>query len=172
MRGCRFFSQYTINGGGGGLNELVRSGSQTFIKYLKRHRILIPYKYVFQGCYNSNNLWGLHCWDEFKNIIFSSPLLNFKPFFSSLSLSLKGDLFECMEDLENPHLWQQSSEKPELQEQHRADILQLADVIIPGHGSMFQVPDSYKRQMQMVLLFEEFTESFQMASLGHKTWNE
>lgn len=88
------------------------------------------------------------------------------------TVAITGDLFECMEDLENPHLWQQSSEKPELQEQHRADILQVADVIIPGHGSMFQVPDSYKRQMQMVLLFEEFSESFQMASLGHKTWNE
>ena len=83
-----------------------------------------------------------------------------------------GDLFECMDDLENPHLWQQSSEKPELQEQHRADILQLADIIIPGHGSMFQVPDNYKRQMQMVLLFEEFSESFQMTPLSHKTWNE
>lgn len=74
-------------GGGGGLNELVRSGSQTFIIYLKRHRILIPYKYVFQVCCNSNNSWGLHCWDEFKKFFFSSPLLNFKLFFFSLSLS-------------------------------------------------------------------------------------
>ncbi|XP_036367191.1 metallo-beta-lactamase domain-containing protein 1 isoform X1 [Octopus sinensis] len=67
-------------------------------------------------------------------------------------VAITGDLFECQEDLEKPHLWQQSSQKPESQEQYRADILKIADHIIPGHGPMFQVPESCKKQIQMVLL--------------------
>ncbi|KAG8226969.1 hypothetical protein J437_LFUL009520 [Ladona fulva] len=56
-------------------------------------------------------------------------------------VAVVGDLFERVEDIENPSLWREigGSEQPELQETNRAKILKLADHIIPGHGPMFQV---------------------------------
>lgn len=68
---------------------------------------------------------------------------------------MAGDLFECAEDLEDPSLWQESSENPELQQQNRMSILRYVDVIIPGHGSLFKVPSEYKNQMKMVMVLEE-----------------
>ena len=55
---------------------------------------------------------------------------------------IAGDLFEREEDLFNEKLWKDiaGSEAPELQKQHRATVLELADFIIPGHGKMFAVP--------------------------------
>lgn len=71
-----------------------------------------------------------------------------------------GDLFECCEDLENPSLWQDNSEKPEIQEQSRIDVLKMADYIVPGHGKMFKVPDDYKTQMKVVMYYE-YSEQIQ-----------
>lgn len=70
------------------------------------------------------------------------------------TIAIAGDLFECFEDLEDPTIWQENSEKPEEQEANRIGILQLADYIIPGHGEMFRVPDSYKKQMSVVFFQE------------------
>ena len=67
---------------------------------------------------------------------------------------LTGDLFECSEDLEDYTLWQENSEQPEIQQQSRIDILRIADWIVPGHGSMFKVPEEYKRQMKVVMYYE------------------
>lgn len=74
------------------------------------------------------------------------------------TVAITGDLFECQEDLENPSLWQDNSEKPEEQEQSRINILRIADYIVPGHGAMFKVPDIYKTQMRVVMYYEQVTE--------------
>ena len=70
-------------------------------------------------------------------------------------LFLPGDLFECYEDLDDPDLWQASSERPEQQEQSRIDILRIADYIVPGHGPMFQVPAEYRKQIRVVMMRTE-----------------
>ncbi|KAK7090572.1 metallo-beta-lactamase domain-containing protein 1-like isoform X1 [Littorina saxatilis] len=71
------------------------------------------------------------------------------------TVAVAGDLFECFEDLEEPELWQNSSEQPEQQQQSRFDVLRVADAIVPGHGAMFQVPAEYRKQMRMVMMQEE-----------------
>lgn len=70
------------------------------------------------------------------------------------TVAVTGDLFECMEDLEDYTLWQESSENPELQQQNRLEILRFADWIVPGHGKMFKVPHEYKQQLKMVMYHE------------------
>ncbi|XP_064409053.1 metallo-beta-lactamase domain-containing protein 1 [Latimeria chalumnae] len=47
-----------------------------------------------------------------------------------------GDLFEREGDGES---WKELSENPEAQEQNRMKVLEIADVVIPGHGGPFQV---------------------------------
>lgn len=76
-----------------------------------------------------------------------------------------GDLFECFEDLENPELWQNNSENSESQQQSRISVLRVADVIVPGHGKLFEVPKAYKHQMRVVMYYEEFSETID----GHTT---
>eukprot|EP00745_Piridium_sociabile_P000223 TRINITY_DN101592_c1_g1_i1.p2 TRINITY_DN101592_c1_g1~~TRINITY_DN101592_c1_g1_i1.p2 ORF type:complete len:133 (-),score=41.27 TRINITY_DN101592_c1_g1_i1:202-600(-) len=78
-----------------------------------------------------------------------------------------GDLFECFEDLEDPDLWQSSSEQPEQQEQSRIEVLRVADHIVPGHGPMFKVPPEYRKQMRVVMMRQEcFTEYSASSSEG------
>lgn len=58
---------------------------------------------------------------------------------------IAGDLFECEQDLVDDSLWREAgSEDPDKQTANRARIIELADFIVPGHGPMFQVRDSYK----------------------------
>ena len=71
---------------------------------------------------------------------------------------ISGDLFECFEDLERPNIWQDNSENSEDQEANRIGMLQVADYIIPGHGPMFKVPDSYKDHMRVVYYEEHRQE--------------
>lgn len=47
-----------------------------------------------------------------------------------------GDLFECEEDSTT---WQELSENPNVQRINRERVLEIADVVIPGHGSPFRV---------------------------------
>ena len=56
-----------------------------------------------------------------------------------VSVSFAGDLFECEADIKDGNIWRQLSEQPELQEQNRRRVLELADYIVPGHGAMFKV---------------------------------
>lgn len=49
-----------------------------------------------------------------------------------------GDIFESEND---EGKWQQLSEYPDDHVLHRQRILEEADVIIPGHGEMFSVPN-------------------------------
>lgn len=52
--------------------------------------------------------------------------------------AIVGDLFERQEDLKDDQIWREAgSEDPVLQVQHRNDVLEWADFIIPGHGPMF-----------------------------------
>ena len=78
---------------------------------------------------------------------------------------ITGGLFECFDDLEDPSLWQGLSEDPESQEQGRIDILQLANHIVPGHGKMFQVPETYKQHLRVVMYTEEHYEQ----TIGNRT---
>nr|XP_022288256.1 metallo-beta-lactamase domain-containing protein 1-like [Crassostrea virginica] len=81
------------------------------------------------------------------------------------TVAVTGGLFECFDDLEDPSLWQGLSEDPESQEQGRIDILQLANHIVPGHGKMFQVPETYKQHLRVVMYTEEHYEQ----TIGNRT---
>lgn len=52
-------------------------------------------------------------------------------------VAVVGDLFESEDDLENESLWREVSMCPEVQDANRRKILETADYIVPGHGSMF-----------------------------------
>lgn len=54
-------------------------------------------------------------------------------------IAIVGDLFECEQDLADESLWKTSSENPLEQERNRGRVLAIADFIVPGHGSKFQV---------------------------------
>lgn len=50
-----------------------------------------------------------------------------------------GDLFESASDLEDDLLWRRYSRYPDLQARSRGRLLEVVDVVIPGHGDMFRV---------------------------------
>nr|XP_021333484.1 metallo-beta-lactamase domain-containing protein 1 isoform X2 [Danio rerio] len=52
------------------------------------------------------------------------------------SVLVAGDLFERCHDEDS---WKELSENPQIQEANRQMALQMADVIIPGHGPLFRV---------------------------------
>ncbi|KAM4747509.1 metallo-beta-lactamase domain-containing protein 1 [Rhinophrynus dorsalis] len=52
------------------------------------------------------------------------------------TVAVVGDLFEREGDEDT---WRQLSENPQTQEESRASLLRMADVIIPGHGPPFKV---------------------------------
>jgi len=58
-------------------------------------------------------------------------------------VAVVGDLFEN-EDI-GDESWVSYSRDPEQQRQYRAEILMLADFIVPGHGAMFSVADFLAR---------------------------
>lgn len=59
-----------------------------------------------------------------------------------------GDIFEKMEDIDNPEIWRTAgSLNPEQQEKSRAKIANIADYIIPGHGPMFRVTNEMKEKI-------------------------
>lgn len=60
------------------------------------------------------------------------------------TIVIAGDLFESERDLEDSSLWRDCSEDPETQERNRRKILDLADVIVPGHGPAFEVKEKYR----------------------------
>lgn len=60
-----------------------------------------------------------------------------------------GDLFEKFEDIEHPYVWLEAgSENPELQCQNRLKIAEIADWIIPGHGTKFQVDNNVRLSLR------------------------
>jgi hypothetical protein len=59
-----------------------------------------------------------------------------------------GDIFEREEDIEQPEIWRScGSVNPEQQENSRAIIANIADYIVPGHGSIFKVTDAMKKKL-------------------------
>lgn len=67
---------------------------------------------------------------------------------------LAGDLFEKVEDISLPHIWQSSSTFADRQYMMRRYIINLADFIVPGHGPMFRVTDDMRN-----ILSENLSES-------------
>lgn len=91
------------------------------------------------------------------------------------TVAVTGDLFEKYEDLDDPDLWQSSSERPEQQEQSRIGILRAADFIVPGHGPMFKVPPEFRKQMRVVMMSvhqEKYTESGSCTSVVSSVHSE
>ncbi|XP_049881073.1 metallo-beta-lactamase domain-containing protein 1 [Pectinophora gossypiella] len=55
-------------------------------------------------------------------------------------VAMTGDLFEKFGDVENPKIWLEAgSEDPVKQLKNRLKVVEVADWIVPGHGSKFQV---------------------------------
>ena len=62
-------------------------------------------------------------------------------------VAITGDLFEKKEDLLDPNIWLDAgSENSKEQNIQRLKILGVADLIVPGHGPMFQVLDQTRMQ--------------------------
>ncbi|KJU84813.1 Metallo-beta-lactamase domain-containing protein 1 [Candidatus Magnetobacterium bavaricum] len=59
-------------------------------------------------------------------------------------MAVVGDLFESEDDIRDESLWRRSSEDQAVQYQSRQRVLQLADYIVPGHGSMFAVAGAHR----------------------------
>ena len=78
-----------------------------------------------------------HCLDDVSVIVKNT---------SMGTVCIAGDLFEREEDILDPSLWQSVSGNERIQAIHRARVLGMADVIIPGHGPAFQVRDEYKKK--------------------------
>ena len=63
------------------------------------------------------------------------------------TVAITGDLFEKKEDLLDPNIWLDAgSENSKEQNIQRLKILGVADLIVPGHGPMFQVLDQTRMQ--------------------------
>lgn len=56
-------------------------------------------------------------------------------------IAIVGDLFEKKQDMDDEELWKCCSDFPEIQEESRRKILEIADFIVPGHGPMFKNPN-------------------------------
>ena len=65
-----------------------------------------------------------------------------------------GDLFEKEEDILDPHIWKSlgTSELLKTQSVMRSRIIDLADFIIPGHGSMFCVTDAMRKAVKCQII--------------------
>lgn len=55
-------------------------------------------------------------------------------------VAICGDLFENSSDINDPSIWiDAGSESIELQRANRLMIAESADIVIPGHGSLFEI---------------------------------
>lgn len=60
--------------------------------------------------------------------------------------AITGDLFEKEEDIKDESIWiSAGSDNLSLQRENRNKIMKLADYIIPGHGPMFKVTNTYQK---------------------------
>lgn len=60
--------------------------------------------------------------------------------------AITGDLFEKEEDIEDESIWiSAGSDNETLQRENRRKVMRIADYIIPGHGPMFKVTNSYQK---------------------------
>lgn len=57
-----------------------------------------------------------------------------------------GDLFEKEEDLKDPSIWKDAGSEDEVKQiENRKKVLQMADVVIPGHGGKFSVTEEMRK---------------------------
>ncbi|XP_011681473.2 metallo-beta-lactamase domain-containing protein 1 [Strongylocentrotus purpuratus] len=63
------------------------------------------------------------------------------------TIVIAGDLFESENDISDPSLWRDCSEDPQTQKVNRRKILDMADIIVPGHGPAFQVRDIHRTKL-------------------------
>lgn len=62
---------------------------------------------------------------------------------------ITGDLFERLEDVDNPNIWLEAgSEDPVQQMKNRSIIADIADWIVPGHGPKFKVTAEIKKSLR------------------------
>lgn len=65
------------------------------------------------------------------------------------TVGIAGDLFEKEEDIDDPSLWRSAgSESPEDQERNRSKVADMVDVIVPGHGPMFEVTKEMREKIR------------------------
>lgn len=63
-----------------------------------------------------------------------------------MSAFLSGDLFESEADISDAALWREVSENPQLQVESRCRVIDMADIIIPGHGKAFKVTQEHREK--------------------------
>ena len=64
---------------------------------------------------------------------------------------IQGSCFTSEEDLEDPDVWMNLCKDVDVQEQSRITLLEEVTHIIPRYGPLFRVPDSYKREMKVIM---------------------
>ncbi|KAL3990882.1 Metallo-beta-lactamase family protein [Acanthocheilonema viteae] len=74
-----------------------------------------------------------------------SVLVNNTSFFGTVIVS--GDIFIRKEDMKDSMIWKQLAANETQQEESRRRLLCLADCIIPGHGPLFRITSSMKREL-------------------------
>lgn len=61
---------------------------------------------------------------------------------------IAGDLFEKHEDIDDSRQWMEAgSEYPSLQRHSRNEVAQWANIIIPGHGGLFEVSEDIRKKL-------------------------
>lgn len=61
------------------------------------------------------------------------------------TVAIVGDLFENKDDISDDNIWLNAgSENPDLQRKNRKTIINLANIVIPGHGDLFAVTPEIK----------------------------
>ncbi|XP_034943656.1 metallo-beta-lactamase domain-containing protein 1 [Chelonus insularis] len=65
-------------------------------------------------------------------------------------IAITGDLFENENDIDNPAIWKLLgiTQLEEEQAKNRLRVILMADYIIPGHGSMFEVTDKMRETIK------------------------
>lgn len=67
------------------------------------------------------------------------------------TVAICGDLFEKREDCFDQNIWMQAgSESVDQQRKSRHRIAELADIIVPGHGTFFSITDEIRNKLKDV----------------------
>ncbi|XP_046965899.1 metallo-beta-lactamase domain-containing protein 1 [Vanessa cardui] len=72
------------------------------------------------------------------------------------TVAITGDLFEKVEDIENPNIWLDAGSEDHIQQRkNRLKIAQLADWIVPGHGPKFKVTDQIRESLLKQIVMDQ-----------------
>ncbi|KAL4716063.1 hypothetical protein ACJJTC_002828 [Scirpophaga incertulas] len=73
--------------------------------------------------------------------------------------AITGDLFETQDDINDPKIWVEAgSEDPNMQKQNRVAVAELAEWIIPGHGTKFRVTDKMRTTLREQVIHNIHTQ--------------